>query len=92
MFIVTALNVRFLKQFPRLSRSRNVQLHHQDTCLQTVASEALFPLQGPTDEQQRERGKHKNISEDGNTKKIEKVKNSFYTKANLRPKLRTTNQ
>jgi hypothetical protein len=53
---------------------------------------ALFPLQGPTDEQQRARDKHKNISEGRNTKKIEKVKNSFYTKANLRSKLRTTNQ
>jgi len=58
----------------------------------TVANETLFPLPGPIEEQQRARDKHKKILEDGNTKKIEKVKNSFYTKANLRTRLRTTTQ
>jgi Ni,Fe-hydrogenase I large subunit len=82
----------FLKQFPQLSRSRNVQLHHQDTSQLTVASEALFPSPGSIYEQQPARDKHKRILEDRNTKKIEKVKNSFYTKANLRPRFRTTNQ
>lgn len=90
--IATAFNARFLKQFPQLSRSRNVQLHHQDTSPLTVASEALFPSPRSIDEQQGARDKHKKILEYRNTKKIEKVKNSFYTKANLRPRFRTTNQ
>jgi hypothetical protein len=92
MFMATALNARFLKQFSQLSRSRNVQLHHQDTCPLTVASEALFQLPGPIDEQQRARETHKKILEERNTKKIEKVKKSFYTEANLRQRIRTTNQ
>ena len=92
IFTATALNARFLKQFPQLSRSRNVQLYHQETCPLTVASEVPFPLSAPIEEDQSTRDKHKKILEDGNTKKIEKVKNSFYTRANLRSTLRTTNQ
>lgn len=47
-----------------------------------MGSEVLFPLPAPIEEEQRARDKHKKILEDGNTKKIEKVKNSFYTRAN----------
>jgi hypothetical protein len=64
--IATALDARCSIQFPQPAYSRDIELHHPDTCSLTVATKVVSSLPEPTGKQKSARYIKKKISEDRN--------------------------
>ena len=63
-------SARFLTKSHQPTCARDVVIHHPDTCSLTLATEAVSPLPGPTDERKQEQDEHSKVLTETPQKKI----------------------